>query len=381
MSGLRVLLFLPLLLLMACGGRSSENIRPPRELVNISPTVDVQRIWSRKIGDVGGTPGLRMAVHLANDRLYAANTRGQVLVLDAGSGTELARFDTGHALSTTPAAADGVIALGTLDGRLIVLDEASGEERLAVRLSSEVIAPPVVAEGMVFVRSHDGRISAFRLVDGSRAWVQEYSVPILSLRGNGMMVYERGYLLVGLDDGRLTALGTADGVPVWEQPISIPEGRTDLERLSDVDGEFALLAGVAYAAGMNGQLTAVDVAGGSPLWTRELSSSVGVTAGDNMVIAADVDGTLWGLDRAGGASMWSQDALEHRWLSTPAMVGSQVAVGDLEGYVHFLDPSDGTFVARVRAGRDAIRSAPVSAGNLLYVVTIEGELTAYRVGS
>lgn len=380
MSGLRVLLLVSLLLLIACGGRSKENIRPPRELVDFSRTVDVQRIWSRKIGDVGGMPGLRMAVHLANDRVYAANTRGHVLVLDAGSGAELARFDTGHPLSTTPAAADGVIALGTLDGRLVVVDEASGGERFTVRLSSEVIAPPVIAEGMVFVRSHDGRISAFRLTDGSRAWVQEYSVPILSLRGNGSMSYERGYLLVGLDDGRLTALGAADGVPVWEQPIAIPEGRTDLERLADVDGEFAVRAGVAYAAGMNGQVTAIDIAGGSPLWTRELSSSTGVAAGETMVVAGDVDGTLWGLDRAGGASMWSQDGLEHRWLSTPIMVGNQVAVGDFEGYVHFLDPADGAFVARVRAGRDAIRSAPVSAGNLVYVVTTEGELTAYRVG-
>ena len=377
---LRAVLLLSLALLMACGGRTSENIRPPRELVNFSQTVDVQRVWSRKIGDVGGMPGLRMAVHLANDRVYAANTRGQILVLDAGSGSELARFDTGHALSTTPAVADGIIAVGTLDGRLLVLDEASGEERFAVRLSSEVIAPPVVAEGLVFVRSHDGRISAVRIIDGSRTWVQEYTVPILSLRGNGSMVYERGYVLVGLDDGRLTALRASDGVPVWEQPIAIPEGRTDLERLSDVDGEFALRSGVAYAAGMNGQLTAVDVAGGSPLWNRELSASAGVAAGESMVIAADVDGKLWGLDRAGGASMWSQEGLEYRWLSTPAMVGNHVAVGDLEGYVHFLDPSDGAFVARVRAGRDAIRSAPVSSGNLLYVVTVDGELTAYRVG-
>lgn len=380
MAWFRILLVLSVLLLAACGGRSKENIRPPRELVDFTHTVDVQRIWSRKIGDVGGTPGLRMGVHLDGDRLYAANTRGQVLVLDAGSGAEIARFDTGRPLSTTPAAGEGVIAAGTLDGRLVVLDQAGGTERFTVRLSSEVIAPPVLAEGMVFVRSHDGRISAYRLVDGSRVWVQEYTVPILSLRGNGRMSYERGYLLAGLDDGRLTALGAADGVPVWEQPVSIPEGRTDLERLADVDGEFAVLSGVVYAAAINGQLTAVDVAGGSPLWTRELSSSVGVAANENLVVASDIEGRVWGLDRAGGASMWSQDGLENRWLSTPAMVGGQVALGDLEGYVHFLDPADGAFVARVRAGRDAIRSAPVSAGNVLYVVTVAGELTAYRVG-
>ena len=60
----------------------------------------------------------------------------------------------------------------------MVLDQAGGTERFTVRLSSEVIAPPVLAEGMVFVRSHDGRISAYRLVDGSRVWVQEYTVPI-----------------------------------------------------------------------------------------------------------------------------------------------------------------------------------------------------------
>jgi outer membrane protein assembly factor BamB len=365
--------------IVACNNAKRENIQPPRELEDITASVSVQRLWSRSVGDVGGKPGLAMSAAYADGRLYTANTDGRITTLDAASGSEIDQIDTEHPFSTTPAVGDGVIAVGTLDGKLVVLDLASGAERHAIQLSSEVIAAPAVAEGRVFARSSDGQISAYRVDDGVRVWVQENAVPPLSLRGNGALRYDRGYVITGLDDGRLIAFRSEDGAPVWQQQVGLSEGRTDLERLADVDGDLAIADGYVYAVGFDGQAMAVDIATGAPLWSRELSAVSGVAYGDQLVIS-DAKGHVTALDRSTGGSLWTQEALEYRWLSTAAFAGGYVAVGDLEGYVHWLNPLDGAFVARERASRDPIRTAPIAVDNVVYVMTIGGTLAAYRVG-
>lgn len=372
-----VVLFLTLV--SACSSAKRENIQPPRKLESFTSTVSVQRLWSRSVGDVGGKPGLAMSASYLDGRLYAANTRGAILTLDAASGREIARIDTRRSISTTPGVGDGVVAVGTLDGELLVYDLASGGERFSARLSSEALAAPVVAEGRVFVRTIDGRVSAYFLADGTRSWVHESLVPPLTLRGNGTPRYDRGYLLVGQDDGRVVALRADDGSEVWQQTVSAAEGRTDLDRLSDVDGEFAISDGIAYVVGYRGQAMAIDVALGRPLWARDLSAATGVADGSYLFVS-DAEGKVWALDRNNGDSMWSQDALERRWLSTPAYAGGHVAVGDLEGYVHWLRRDDGELAARQRVSRDPIRAAPFAVGDTVYVMSTGGTLAAYRVG-
>lgn len=377
---MRALTFALLVVLVAaCNSAKRENIQPPRELEKFTPTVSIQRLWSRSIGDVGGKPGLAMGAVHQDGRLYVANTRGAILTLDAASGREIGRIDTRRSLSTTPSVGEGVVAVGTLDGELLVHDLATGELRFSARLSSEVLASPVIAEGRVFVRSIDGRVSSYMLADGSRSWIQEHLVPPLTLRGNGAPRYDRGYLLVGHDDGRVVALRADDGSPVWQQQVSVAEGRTDLERLSDVDGELAVDAGVVYAVGYGGQAMAIDIALGTPLWARDLSAVSGVADGPYLFVGA-ADGKVWALDRASGDALWSQDALERRWLSTPVYASGLVAVGDFDGYVHWLSQGDGSLAARERVSRDAIVAAPIVVENTIYVMSTGGTLAAYRAG-
>jgi len=366
-------------LVAACASTKRENIAPPKKLEDVQTRISVQRLWSRDIGDVGGRPGLSMAVAAHQGRLYAANTKGHLIVLDAASGAEISQYRTEYAFASTPGVGDGAVAVGTLDGRVVVFDLQSGEERFTERLASEVIAAPTIAEGKVFVRSHDGRITAIDLFDGRRLWAHEQAVPTLSLRGNSSPRYDRGYVIVANDDGRVIALRADDGTPVWQQQVGLGEGRTDLDRLADVDGEIVSADGVLYAAGFDGQAVAIDIAGGHTRWNRDLSSTSGVALGEHVFVSG-ADGKVVALDRHSGGALWTQDALEHRQLSAPAFAGGYVAVGDLEGHVHWLDPADGSLVARERNGRDAIRSAPLVIGDVVYITTTEGQLTAYRVG-
>src|SRR5262249_50508858 len=155
-----------------------------------------------------------------------------------------------------------------------------------------------------------------------------------------------GVIFDGEDNGKVVALRANDGGVLWEQLISGGEGRSELERLQDVDGKIAISGGVIYAAGYRGQVAALVEQSGRPLWTRELSSYTGVALSASQIYVADANSNIHALDSHSGSSEWKQDGLQYRWVSEPAVHGDAVVVGDFEGWVHWMSISDGKFVAR-----------------------------------
>jgi outer membrane protein assembly factor BamB len=268
--------------------------------------------------------------------------------------------------------------IGSLDGDVVAFNPDTGSERWRAKVSSEVIAAPAVARGLAVVRAIDGRVFAFSITDGERRWVYDRGTPALTLRGNSSPLLVDGLVLVGYDSGQLVALRSDDGVQLWEQAIAFGEGRSELERMVDIDGELAHDRGEIYAAAFNAQVVGVSLDGGRPLWNRELSSYAGVALSDQALFVADRDGVLWALDRNSGAALWKQDSLQHRWLTTPALHGGHVVVGDVQGYLHWFDADSGRPAARERLARKPIRATPHVDGDLLYAVSIDGTLGAYR---
>ncbi|MFN7549963.1 MAG: PQQ-binding-like beta-propeller repeat protein, partial [Pseudomonadota bacterium] len=234
--------------------------------------------------------------------------------------------------------------------------------------------------GGVVVRAQDGRLFGFDAADGKRRWVFDRGVPLLSLRGNGPPLVADGVVYAGYDNGKIVALNLSDGILRWEQTLAQPEGRTELERMVDVDGELTFGRGELFAASHRGQVGAITPDNGRLVWSREFSSTVGVAlAGDRLVVVG-VDGAVAALDVRSGAALWKQEGLAFRWPGTPAVVGSHVLVGDFEGWLHWLSMEDGSFAARQRQGDAGIRAAPLAVGDVVYVASAEGELAAWRVG-
>ena len=367
-------------LVAGCSGASNkrENVQPPAELADLTPTASITRVWQKDVDKGEGRLGARQHPTSDGQRLYAASPKGRLHAFDAASGAQAWRVDTGLRLSSSPGVGEGTLIVGTLDGEVVAFNPESGSERWRARVSSEVIAAPAVGRGLAVVRAIDGRVFAFSITDGERRWVYDRGTPALTLRGNSSPVLADGLVLVGYDSGQLVALRSDDGVQLWEQAIAFGEGRSELERMVDIDGEMAYDRGEVFAAAFNAQVVGVSLDGGRPLWNRELSSYAGVALSNQTLFVADRDGVLWALDRNSGAALWKQDALQHRWLTTPAVHGSHVVVGDLEGYLHWFDIDSGLPAARQRLGRKPIRATPQVNGDLLYAVTIDGTLGAYR---
>ncbi len=357
-----------------------DRLTEPAELTEITPTATVTEIWSADVGEGEDLLGARQGPVVADGRVYAAAVEGGVHAMDLHSGSTVWTYESELRLSGGPGVGEGVVAIGSLDGDVIALDAATGAEKWTAEVSNEVIAAPAVGMGMVFVRSNDGRVTAFDAASGERRWFWNHDVPTLSVRGNDAPVLGPGYLFVGNDDGTVSALAAPDGRPLWEQVVAQPEGRTELDRMADVDGTPVLEGTTLYATSFKGQTMAIDAPSGQPMWLSDNGGPGHVAVAPSVVVVTEPGGTVFGLDKSGGSALWQQPALARRSVTAPAIHGDYAVVGDYDGYLHWLDLDTGEFVARARAGGDPLRAAPVVADGILLAQDIDGELTAFRLG-
>ena len=372
----------------------AENIEPPTLLTEFPQTLAVQKVWTERVGKGAGESGARMGTAYADGKIFAASTSGDVAAFDAATGRTLWHKTIGsrHGFvlhhgensvrwSGGPTVSGDMVVVGTLEGTVEAFGVNDGNELWTAQLSSEVISPPAIGDGIVAAHTHDGRVFGLDARNGNRLWVfDRATVPILSLRGNSGPVIDHGVVFIGEDNGKVVAVRANDGGELWEQQISSGEGRSEIERIQDVDGALKVDGGVVYASGYRGQTVALIAENGRPLWTHEVSSYAGVALSASQVYTADADSSIWALDLRSGSSEWKQDGLKYRWVGELAVQGDAVVVGDLEGWVHWLSISDGKFVARTRLSKDPIESAPLVVGDMVYVEDTAGEIGAFRVG-
>ena len=362
------------------GGKGEAKANEPAALVDITPSVNVARIWTAGVGKGEGRLGARQRPAVADGRVYAAAVEGGVHALDLQTGKRLWVYESRVRLSGGPGVGDGLVVVGGLDGEVIALDAETGAEKWQAQVPNEVIAAPAIGRGLVYVRSNDGRVTAFDVASGERRWFWNRSVPMLSVRGNSAPVLGPGFLFIGNDDGTVSALTAADGAPLWDQPVAQPEGRTELDRMADVDGTLVLDDTALFASSFKGQTLAIDAPSGNPLWASQHGGPGRVAVGPSTVVVADRDGAVFGLDKLGGNALWQQPALARRNVSGAAIHGDYAVVGYFDGYLHWLDLGTGEFVARQRAGGAALRGAPVVADGVLVAQNVNGDLSAYRIG-
>lgn len=351
----------------------------PMELFDIETSVKVKRVWSKKIG--GEADFLRVALRPIGDgnRLYAASRDGNVTALNPETGKQIWRTKLDIGLTAGPGTGEGLVAVASEDGFVIVLDAANGNEVWRVNVEGEALATPLIKGESIIVQTIDNNLKALSLFDGSLRWSIQQTTPVLTMRGSATPVIAGSTVIAGFDSGRLVAANIDTGTIVWEGLLSPPQGRSDLDRLADIDGSLALVGQDVYAAGYQGRIASMAVESGQVLWSREFSSAVGVSADWNSLYSTRADGAVVALTRRNGTETWRYEFLLRRELTLPVPFGTTVVVGDLEGYLHFFSTIDGTPVARLRFGKEAITSAPLVIANRLYVQSDSGHIAAYVI--
>lgn len=362
----------------------AKKASEPAELVKFDASIELRRLWSASVGKGEGRIGIAQAPVVADGVVYAAALEGGVHALDLNTGKSLwhwrpekVKDKPALRLSGGPGVGGGLVVIGSLDGDVIALDAAGGNEQWRAKVRSEVIAAPTIANGLVLVRGNDGRVTAFEASNGSQRWFNTQELPALTVRGNAPVLAGPGVAFVGNDDGTLSALAMNDGSPVWEQMVGPVEGRSDLERMADVDAAPVIDGSTVYVSSYKDQTLAIDGPSGRALWARDHGGAGQLAVTSGAVLLADGKGVVWALDKYSGAALWSQPALARRELTGTAVFADYAVVGDLEGYVHLLRLSDGEFAGRIKHSGERLLAAPRVANGVLLVQDVDGKLAAY----
>lgn len=349
----------------------------PAKLVKFEEETRLRKQWSRGVGAQDPLYATLVPA-LANGVIYAADSKGRVYAIDTASGRVLWDKKLDRPLSGGVGAGSGLVLVGDLRGNLFALDAASGNQRWRVNIGSEILAAPAANGPVVVVQAQDARLLGLDATSGATLWQYTTDSPALTLRGTASPVITESTVITGFANGKVVALNPANGVVLWEDRLALPKGRTELERMVDVDAAPLLVGDVVYVTSYQGRAGALSRGTGRGLWYQDISSHQQAAHGLDQVYITQSGDKLSALRANSGQVLWTNSELTYRGLSAPVYVDGYVVVGDTEGYLHVLSPVDGRFVGRDRVNSSGITAPMVTDGKTLYVLANNGKVVAYR---
>ena len=374
-----LLIFVLFFLLEACSTLSGlkfwendeDKMEAPAELIEISKSVSLDSEWNKKIGSDNNFG--RLVPAFSNDTIIHISSNGYLVAIDSDSGLVLWTIQTEDLVSGAVTVGFKKIFYGTLDGDLVALDFKDGAEIWRSQVSSEILSPPVTNGSIVAAQTSDGKITGFNIKNGEQKWVHQNTIPKLTLRGTATPILAKGFIFTGFANGKVSMIYPDSGAIRLEIPVTINEGKSELERVVDIDGKSVVSNDLLVSASYQGNITAIDLKQGQISWQEKISSVHDLVSVRSRVIAIDEKDSIKGFGLSTGAILWQQDGLKLRGVSSPAALGGNFAIGDFEGYVHILDSKNGSFIGRKKVSKRPILEI-ISEGSSLVVVDDSGRL-------
>jgi outer membrane protein assembly factor BamB len=353
-----------------------ESTETPSDLNVIKTTANVKMLWSKHLGD---NFDFDLTAVTDNGFVYAASANGELVKLNVNDGKQAWRINTGEPISGGVGFGGNLLLLGTSKGYVLAYD-LSGKLLWKSKVSSQILSAPKADFGVVVVRCVDSRIFGLNVADGSRKWVYERATPALSLRSSAGVALDGGAAYAGFAGGKLIALRVEDGKVIWEVSVAQPKGTTEIERIADITSLPVVDGSLVYAVAYQGKVAAIDRASGRVAWARDIPSYTGLDAEDAKVYVSHSSSAIYALDYSTGKTFWRQGDLKERRITAPLPMGSLIAVGDVEGYIHFLSREDGNFSARIQTEKSAIMPQMLAVGSrTLIAQTRKGGIYAISI--
>jgi outer membrane protein assembly factor BamB len=401
---MRLLVALLLVTLAACSSndKKEEQDLGPKALQGIDEEISLSQQWRHQVGSGMGKAYARLQPVIMGETIYVASANGLVeaLTLDNGSVIWSKNFDT--EITAAIAVNDDKGYIATANGEVIALNIKDGSEAWRKNIKSEVLSVPVVQGDDLALQTVDGKLHLLGVENGKQRWSYDSNLPNLSLRGTSQPIFHGGSVIAGFASGKVVGLNIKNGTVLWQERIGIPAGRSELERLVDVDGRLLVKDDTLFVAGYQGHVMGIDLRSGKAMWKREASSYHGPLSGLGNIYLVSDDDHILAIDEQSTNDVWMQADLEGRQLSEPVMFANHIAVTDFEGYIHLIKQLDGTIVGRdqlvrppvpwVRTGNygikhpsrqfdydDGIRTRLLAQGDYLVAISNSGYLSAFKL--
>ena len=264
------------------------------------------------------------------------------------------------------------------EGSLYVHNLSSGELKWKKELRDIVISKALITPKNLFVQTSSDVLYAFDLQNGERAWSKKAQAPLLSIRGTSSPIFFEGLIFANFSNGRLAAIRATDGIQLWEKPISVIKGSTELEKLMDSDSPAIAFNDIVFAANYNGSLTRFNIRGGEKVFSVDLSTSKPFILYKDTIIAVNSDDEIIAFDAINGSESWKNSKYKFRRITAPALYDDYIYFGDVEGYLHKVDPATGEIIGLQATNLKSVSQIEAFA-NKLIVQDSAGSVSAFEL--
>ncbi len=376
---LRFIFFATVLVFLAgCATfRGGEEQNPPAKLGAFTETIKLDRVWKTSSGKIINS-NRQIQPILVDTILYTASSEGKINAFDAETGSRIWTRKLDLNLSAGIGYGEGLILVGSEEGEVIALYASNGEPAWIGDVKGGVLASPAGGQNRVVVPTTGNKIVGLSSTDGTAIWTLSETTPRLLLRGRGRPLIVTDVVLAGFDNGKLMLIRLDNGQRLWEVRVGEAIGKTEIERLADVDARPVLIDDTVYAAAYQSRIVAIDAPTAKMIWENKISTNKDMDADDKHLYVVAEGDIVYAIDRITGETVWEQDKLVNRNLTPPAVIGSFIITGDSMGYIHLLNADTGEISGRVKTGSELL-SQPVTRGSSAWIQTLDGDVIAWQL--
>lgn len=367
------------LVLPACSWWGGEVEIEPAKLVDFEAEKKVKVLWRKSVGAGLGEEFNKLSLAVNGNAIYATDIEGSIFAFDRNNGATLWSTELETPIVGGVGVGPNHVAVATESGEIVMLNADDGAQMWRQQMSSETLSPVQMNTEIAVAQLQNGKLVAMNISTGERLWTYDSQIPRLTLRGTSSPIVAANVTIAGFANGKLVAVNNDSGAELWERRVTVPEGKTELERLIDIDARPLYIDGVIYIVSYQGKLVAVSASDAQIIWSQNASSYQSLAAGFGNIYVSQANGFIEAFDQRSSASVWRQVALENRQSTSPAVLGNSVVVGDYDGYLHFMSQIDGHFIARYRVDSEGLRGDMAVSDDVLYVLGNGGRLVALQL--
>jgi len=349
----------------------------PAKLESFTEKVKLQRVWKASSGKIKKN-NKQIQPILIDTTLYTASSEGVITAFDAATGKQFWIRKLKLALSAGVGYGDGLVLAGSENGEVVALYASNGNPAWVGEVKGGVLASPEGGQNIVVVPTSGNRLVGLSATDGSLIWTLQESTPRLLLRGRGRPLIVSDVVFAGFDNGKMMLLRLDTGQRLWEVRVGDAVGKTEIERLADVDAKPIIINDTVYTAAYQSRVIAINAPSARMIWENEISTNKDMDVDDKNLYIIGEEDIIFAVDQKTGKTVWEQDKLTYRGLTPPAVLGNYVLVGDKSGFLHVLEASTGEIAGRAKAGGELL-AQPVTRGRSAWIQTVDGDVYAWKL--
>lgn len=269
---------------------------------------------------------------------------------------------------------------------MVALDAGSGSEIWRTETLVPFHGAPTVADGRIFVTSDDNELLAIEADSGMVMWTYQGIVENARLLTAPSPAVLGDVVVAPFASGELIALRVQNGNPIWSDSLTRSGGLTALSEINDVAGSPVIVDDTVYAMSHSGLLVAISLRTGERQWSQPAGGSAAPVVAGNFMYVTTSEGEIVCLDRRSGDVQWitQLDLFENMrkrenriaWTG-PLLAGGRIFVASSHGEAALLNAYDGTLMRQWDIRGDVF-IGPVIANETIYVLTDKARLIALR---